>query len=851
MKKILILLLTLTFYVSASAAPKLSSLKKLPSVTFHTLNTKGAVKHIEGKLSASVPNGNEISESYAFLEEHKEAFDLASPTEELQVDNFFDDNLGFTHVKFNQTYEGLKVYGGQLFTHYNTNNELKTVTAKLIDNISLSPTPTISSYTAVQTAQSDLESFFGKSTDSTPELLVYPFEDENYLAYRVVLYSDIPMGRWEYFVDANTNEVIFKANRIMDSDEIGTGIGVTGNAYTHIDTELLDTTYYLRDNSRQAANDPHGHGGLMTPGSQIITRISGASLPGSIAFDYDNIWASGQQPPAVDGHVYTGLYYDWLLSALGRNGYTDGGGTMNVSVEYTAEGLNNAYWNGSRIVVWGASSGYRSLAGSPDVIAHEWAHAVTEYCSNLIYQKESGALNESFSDMMGAAFEFAIPEYDNPDWNMGENISIASSGFRSLQFPHSHGDPDTYGPTDIYWQDVINCTPSNGNDWCGVHTNSGVGNKWFFLLSDGGTHNGIIVDGIGVENAMKVAYRANLAYWTSTSTYQEAADGTISAANDLDPTYQWTIQVSKAWEAVGVDVINPEIYITVDTTYGWVPLTVNFEGNSVLNVTSWDWEFGDGDVASIQSPTHVYDSAGLYDVTLEIDADGDLKSLTQNGFIIALADTVKSDSVETEAGASLMIPIIINNTIPLNQIDIPITYGGDFLITFDSLNTTGCRTDYFDNNNYLNYDAFNKRLTYRLKTNPLNGTPDLPVGSGPVLNIFVTINPSASGGQVNLIDFSGYNIYLPTFTGPQLSYTAAANNGILAITACLLRGDFSDNGEIDIEDLVALVDYSFNGGPPPSNLGLADVNCSEDINIGDIVHLVEFMFNSGPPPCGC
>jgi Zn-dependent metalloprotease len=378
------------------------------------------------------------------------------------------------------------------------------------------------------------------------------------------------MGRWEYFVDAKTGEVIFKANRIMSdsqADDIGTGFGVLGAARNHIDTDFDGGQYRMLDYTRLVSNNPHGHGGDMPDGSYIQTNIAGSSLPGVIATDADNIWDDPNvQRPAVDGHVYSALVYDWLLSTFGRNGFDDLGSPMLTSVNYYAEGNNNAYWNGSQIVVWSWSAGARSLAGCPDMIAHEWGHAVTDYTSDLIYQKESGALNESFSDMMGTAFEFAHDSMDVPDWQIGENISAGSFGFRSMMNPPFAGDPDYYGPTDPNWVDVENCIPSGYNDQCGVHTNSGVGNKWFYLLSDGGTHHSVTVNGIGIEDAMQIAYQANSYYWSRFSDYPDAAYGTIVAANDLDLTGVWADEVLLAWNAVGVPIPGPALVLDYPET---------------------------------------------------------------------------------------------------------------------------------------------------------------------------------------------------------------------------------------------------------------------------------------------
>lgn len=826
------------------------SLKNVPSIEFLNIDKSGAI-HIEGELSSATALGNEISASFTFFERHKSSLYLAEPLKELTVEQTNHDRLGLTHIKFRQTYNEVPVITGQLITHFDKENKINTVNGSLVRDIQINHVPTITSSEAVQNSVSDLKSFFGDGSANEAELVVFPWEGEIYLSWRMFILTDFPMGRWEYFVNAHTGDIIYKANRIMNSPAIGIGIGVMGNAYDHIDTDYNGSEYSMTDYTRQLDNNVHGHDGQMPPGNYIRTSIASSSLPGYVAVDTDNVWTASSQAAAVDGQLYTGLVYDWLLSELGRNSFDNNGASMNTTVEYTAEGTNNAYWNGSRIVIWGASSGYNSLAGSPDVIAHEWGHAVTQHTSNLIYEKEPGALNESFSDMMGAAFEFAYPQYDAPDWNMGENISFSSSGFRSLSYPHLHNDPDTYGPIDPYWHDVINCTPQNTNDWCGVHSNSGVGNKWFYLLSDGGIHNGVTVDGIGVQNAMKVAYHANAYYWTNNSTYQEAAYGTVSASSDLDPTYAWTIQVSKAWDAVGIYAPNPEINFVADTSWGWVPFAVNFEGSSVLNVQSWDWDFGDSTYSILQSPAHVFNSAGMFDVSLEINADGDIKTLSQPNYIIALADTIFIDSFEVEAGTSIEVAVRIRNNVPLNKIIIPIEYGGIFTLTPNSVSTDGCRTDYFDIQQYIHIDPWNKRFTYRLETDPVYNTPDLPIGEGDILKIHFTVSEAANPGDSVIIELDGYTEYSPEFAGKSLMYDAIAHSGKILIPSCLMRGDVDGSSSIDISDLVMIVDYFFNDGTPPSPLDLADVDCSSSVDISDIVLLVAFMFNGGAPPCGC
>ena len=546
-----------------------NNLKNNPELTLYQEGSNGVPTFVQGNLLTNKAGaGNEFETAVNFFEQNKGAYRMASPSEELTLRRSEIDPYNNTHVRIDQNYKGLQVIGGELVAHFKSDGTLKAVNGYYLPYLDLDVNPVVIPELAVGIAEEDLMTFFGEAKPDQPELVVFPWMGENYLAWRMFLYSDTPMGRWEYFIDAKTGEVIYKANRIMEANDIGTGTSVMGLTRDHIDTDYTGSTYQARDYTRQLNNNPHGHDGEMPDGHYIQCNIAGGSLPGSIATDADNVWGTTEdQRPVVDGQVYTCAVYDYLLSHFGRNSYDNNGANMLISVNYYAEGDNNAYWNGSQIVIWSWGSGWRSLASCPDVIAHEWGHAVTETTSGLAYQLESGALNEAFSDMIGAAFEWANDTLDVPDWGMGENGRETGVPFRSMDEPHTYGDPDYYGTSDPYWYDVEGCSPSYYNDYCGVHTNSGVGNKWFFLLSDGGTHHSITVTGIEPENAISVAYQANAYYWTTNSTYAEAALGTISAALDLDPSGNWASSAAAAWNAVGVATPGPSVMFSYPTGY--------------------------------------------------------------------------------------------------------------------------------------------------------------------------------------------------------------------------------------------------------------------------------------------
>jgi len=328
---------------------------------------------------------------------------------------------------------------------------------------------------------------------------------------------------------------------------LGTGAGLLLSR-PHIDSCFDNgaAMYFLRDASRRANQNPHGHNGLMASNAAIDTHIEGVGM----AQDADNVWNAATQAAAVDGHVHAGLVYDYQLSRLGLNGFNNAGPTMLSIVESSNPNgcPNNAFWDGTR-VTYCVGSGMLSFVAALDVAAHEWAHAVTERASALPYNKETGALNEAFSDWMGNATEHANGENN---WTIGEGVLV----IRDMANPNAFQQPDTYGGT--YWINTTACTPSNANDYCGVHTNSGVPNKMFYLLSVGGAHNGVQVQGLGIDTAMRVGMEANRRDWSAISTFVDARAGMVQAAKRLFGEYSIEqTQVRRAWAAVGVGSVPP------------------------------------------------------------------------------------------------------------------------------------------------------------------------------------------------------------------------------------------------------------------------------------------------------
>jgi len=284
----------------------------------------------------------------------------------------------------------------------------------------------------------------------------------------------------------------------------------------------------------------------------------------------NNTWTD---PATVDAHAYTGWTFDYYYKRFDRSGL-DGRNLTMTSVVHpvnradwktaTLPVLNlyylNAFYAGDGIMVYGEGlppdvtvGGYKwhYFAGALDVVAHELTHGVTDYSSGLIYRNESGALNESFSDMMGTSAEFyyepAGSGYLKADYTLGEDVTTPMGGFRSMANPGAFGDPDHYSKRYLG-------TSDNG----GVHTNSGISNHAFYLAIEGGTNrtSGLSVTGVGSasrDKIEKVFYRAFTQMLPAGATFSVARAATIQAARDLYGAGGNVEQaVTQAWTAVGV-----------------------------------------------------------------------------------------------------------------------------------------------------------------------------------------------------------------------------------------------------------------------------------------------------------
>lgn len=500
------------------------------------------------------------------------------------------DDLGFLHEKFQLSHKGLKVEFSTYSLH-SKKSKLESMNGEFYQLEDVNTNPSLTYEQALTKAISQigakeylwekpLEAAAIDYTKPSGELVLLPMMDDDKsskknndirLVYKFDIYATNPVSRGDVYVDALTGEIVFYNATIKHLGEYSHGnhnlakksdgrieksLFVAANAATRysstqtIQTALSGSSYILSDNTR-------GNG------INTFNMKKGTSYTAAVNFtDVDNNWTAAEfdntnkDNGALDAHWGAEETYDYFSTKHTRNSYDNAGAIIKSYVHFD-NAYDNAYWNGS-VMTYGDGSGtYFDILTSLDVAAHEIGHAVCEKTANLAYQRESGAMNEGFSDIWGACVEyFAAPAKST--WLIGEDIErrAGKTALRSMSNPKLEGQPDTYGGTN--WK-VINCgTPTQTNDYCGVHTNSGVLNHWFYILSVGKTGTNDIgssynVTGITIDKAAKIAYRLESVYLSANSTFANARTFGIQSAIELyGAGSAEVIATTNAFYAVGV-----------------------------------------------------------------------------------------------------------------------------------------------------------------------------------------------------------------------------------------------------------------------------------------------------------
>ncbi|BDU72055.1 M4 family metallopeptidase [Mesoterricola silvestris] len=472
--------------------------------------------------------------------------------------NAIRDEAGRTHVRFQQFYQGVPVFGGMAITHTDATGSERPITDHLVRNIALNVQPNLAPAEAVAVAHGHLAPTGAYAQEPTAKLVVYPvkalaakagrfqaanaedFEEQvirHVLAYHVhtSLRNEGETRDTDYIIDAHTGAILDTWDDLHTTAAVGSGISQFSGTVA-LNTNLNGSNYELKDTVRS-----------MNISTYNLNH--GTSGTGTLYTDADDAWGNGTnytgsttsttsatgQTAAVDAHYGVGITFDFYKNLFGRNGI-DGAGKATYSRVHYSTSYDNAFWDDTCFcMTYGDGSSFKSLE-APDVAGHEMSHGVCASTANLTYSGESGGLNEANSDMFGNMVElyarngFTMPAtVANTDacWTVGEQLS--STPLRYMYKPSLDGSsPNAWSST------VKNLD---------VHYSSGPANRMFFFLSQGASATNTSnyyssyapsgFSGIGPEKAIRIWYKALTTYMTSSTNYAAARTAALSAASDL------------------------------------------------------------------------------------------------------------------------------------------------------------------------------------------------------------------------------------------------------------------------------------------------------------------------------
>lgn len=544
------------------------SVKDLPKISFSSFVGSFQANFSGREVSADFLSAH-LGEWLGTTSDHTFSFVKAST-----------DELGIKHSVYQHFYKGIKVADEIVLLH-EKDGKLTFVNGELSKDISLNITQPLSRTEVENIVKTDMKAanINFDEFDQVITKVITGREISLHLTNQINALSLKELHSYMYYVDNTTKQIVKKLEKIhhhnipvstvtpfVDAPSTSTTY-YKGNQQITVDS--YNGSYRLKDNTRNIHTlNGTGWDGNGTPGGGLtgnITEYTNATA---------NFTATETKPP-VEVHWAMKTAYDYYVNRHNRNSYDNNGSIIrnyyNINFADTgqpANGVNAAAIDTQGIVAMVYGSGvYQGQAGffypfvALDVAGHEYSHLMVSRTANLAYQGESGALNESFADIFGASIEFY--SNINPNWTIGEGIPNPALGFtylRSMSNPNSgpaalaSQQPDTYQGT--YWANTAGPYTQN-NDFGGVHTNSGVGNYWFYLLSAGGSGtndigNAFSVTGITIQKAEKIAYRTLANYLTANSQYADAFNLSKQAVTDLyGASSNEQLQNVKAWYAVG------------------------------------------------------------------------------------------------------------------------------------------------------------------------------------------------------------------------------------------------------------------------------------------------------------
>lgn len=565
------------------------------ALTIYRDQKTGLPIYIEGALieknKPTTLNNQAPAPAFSFLQALQQTLQIKQPLQEFAIADTQVDELGYTHYKMRQQFQGIEVYGAEVSLHAK-DGVVELFNGRYFPTPNLATTrPSLSESDAIalawkQIAQTEKIKPFGALDEqlagkqlAKSQLMVYHVDDDpvqEKLAWYMELSPQV-LSRWAYIIDAQNGAVLKKYSLVctlaphlnLEGYETAEhvhshfsptatkqGMPLADGPATAVARDLLGInrtintysvkgTYYLIDGSRPMfklvsstlPDDPTGALWTLDGGNTSPTKDN---FEANHVVSPNNVW---NNPTAVSSHYNAGVAYEYFRKTFTRNSINGKGGTIISLVNISDDDgtpLDNAFWNGQAMFYGNGKKAFKPLARALDVASHELSHGVIQNTANLEYNAESGALNESYADVFGML-------NDRGNWKIGEDVVntayFPTGALRDLSNPNNGGTKlgdNGWQPATVSQQYLG--TEDNG----GVHINSGIANRAFYLIATQG----------GLDKAEQVYYRALTNYLTKYSKFVDARLAIAKAAKDIGGAALETI-ANNAFETVGIRTGQP------------------------------------------------------------------------------------------------------------------------------------------------------------------------------------------------------------------------------------------------------------------------------------------------------
>ncbi len=483
--------------VSALGKARIAYHSKTGKVSFIGTGPGDHISRANGISASASPE----AKARGFLARYGQLFGIRDQARDLRVEQSRPAGQGRSIVRFQQVEQGVPVLAGELNVQLDASGNVISANGEASPDLAISVTPTVSPEQARRTARDLVAKLHrlepGQVAVSQPRLWIY---DSRLLSGPG---SGVPTLVWR--MDATSPQR-------MDLDELVLVDARRGLVTLHFN-QAEPALYRAICNANNT--------GSKVPCTSPYARVEGQPATGNVDVD--------------DAYKFAGVVYNFYKTTFGRDSIDGRGMKLYSTVKYCEQGqpcpLVNAFWNGKQMVY---GTGF---ASADDVVGHEMTHGVTSRESNLFYWFQTGAINESMSDIFGELIDLTDRvgnDSASVRWELGEDLPssqiecLPDGAVRDMKNPPMCGQPDKMTSSMYY---------SGLQDNGGVHTNSGVGNKAAYLMTDGGSFNGRTVRGLGVNKVAHIYYEVNTNILTSGSDYQDLYDGLFQACQDLIGSY--------------------------------------------------------------------------------------------------------------------------------------------------------------------------------------------------------------------------------------------------------------------------------------------------------------------------